>query len=58
MVVKNTKIYGVQISGKRICKSKDLKEAFLLPPEKTVTGPYHHPQRRDKLLIPPVKADD
>ena len=28
------------------------------PRKNSVTGPYHHPQGRDKLLIPPVKGED
>ena len=27
------------------------------PRKNSVTGPYHHPQGRDKLLIPPVKGE-
>ena len=27
------------------------------PKKNSVTGPYHHPQGRDKLLIPPVKGE-
>ena len=45
---------------------KKLKEdisATPLPPptpirKNSVTGPYHHPQGREKLLIPPVKGKD
>ena len=29
-----------------------------IPMKNTVTGPYHHPQDRNKLLILPVKGED
>ena len=28
------------------------------PRKNSVIGPYHHPQGRDKLRIPPVKGED
>ena len=28
------------------------------PSKNSATGPSHHPQGRDKLLIPPVKGED
>ena len=28
------------------------------PRKNSVIGPYHHPQGRSKLLIPPVKGED
>ena len=37
MVVKNTQTYGVQISGKWICKLKNRKYTFLPPPGKTLS---------------------
>ena len=57
MIVKNTQIYGTQISRKWICKPKKLKVDISATPRKnSATGPYHHLQGRDKLLIPPVKG--
>ena len=66
MVVKNIQIYGVQISGKWISKSNKIKLDISTTPRKnSLTGLYHHPQGRDKLLIhrpppPPskVKGED
>ena len=58
MVVKNTQIHVVQISGKWICKSQKLKVDISATPRKnSVTGPKCHPQGRDKLLIPPFKGE-
>ena len=38
---------------------KILKEdIFTTPWENSLTDPYHHPQGRDKLLIPPVKGEN
>ena len=38
---------------------KKLKVDISATPRKnSVTGPYHHPQGRDKLLIPPVKGEE
>ena len=38
---------------------KKLKADISATPRKnSVTGPYHQPQGRDKLLIPPVKGED
>ena len=38
---------------------KKLKVDISATPKKNSdTGSYHHPQGRDKLLIPPVKEED
>ena len=38
---------------------KKLKVDISAIPKKNYdTGPYHYPQARDKLLIPPVKRED
>ena len=38
---------------------KILKVDILTTPwENSLTDPYHHPQGRDKLLIPPVKGEN
>ena len=38
---------------------KELKvDISAVPRKNTVTGLYHHPQGRDKLLILPVKGED
>ena len=38
---------------------KELKvDISAFPRKNSVTGPYHHPQGRDKLLILPVKGED
>ena len=36
---------------------KKLKLYISATPKKNIS-PYHHPQGRDKLLIPPVKGED
>ena len=37
---------------------KKLKVDISASPRKnSVTGPYHHNQGRDKLLIPPIKGE-
>ena len=33
-------------------------DIFTTPWENSFTDPYHHPQGRDKLLIPPVKGEN
>ena len=39
-------------------KVKRLKEEISTTPRKnSVTSPYHHPQGRDKLVIPSVKGE-
>ena len=45
MAVKNTQIYGVQINGKWICKSKKLKVDISATPKKNSdTGPIITPK--------------
>ena len=43
MSVKNFQIYGVQINGKCMCKSKLKVDIFTPPRQNSLPGPYHHP---------------
>ena len=62
MVVKNTQIYGVQISGKWICKSKNWKVDISPTSKKNSdTSPYRgntSPPRQRQITYSPVKGED
>ena len=56
MAVKNTQIYEFMKMDLQVKKLK--VDISATPKKNSDTGSYHHPQGRDKLLIPPVKEED
>ena len=56
MAVKNTQIYEFMKMDLQVKKLK--VDISATPKKNSDTGLYHHPQGRDKLLIPPVKGEN
>ena len=58
MVVKNIRIYNVQISRKQIYKSKNWKQTLLTPDNTPSPVPIVTPKAGKNYSFPPVKGED